>query len=304
MLEERDYLAILDLLGHVHEARGTDGATRVLMARLPVVVPIDLVSYNDIDLTTEGTTSTHFAPEITSQPAMEHALQEFQAEHPLIRDAAATGDYRPRRMSDFIPLPQLRSLDLWHEVFRPLETNHQLAFAVGASPGRVVAMGLNRWRRDFSDRDLAVACVLSDHLPAAFDHARLRGLLERSRPAVCDALSGRESEVLALVAHGRTNREIGGLLDISPRTVDKHVENLRAKIGARSRTQAASMFLTGSAQTPAAGAGENAGVADAEAVAGGRTSPVIASTRNHSSVSAKGVNSTAKRPPRAPTQPA
>lgn len=247
MLEERDYRAVLNLLGHVHEARDVEDATCVLMAKLSAVVPIDLVSYNDIDLTASETTTTHFSPELVPQPAMELAFQELQREHPLIRAAAASGDYRPRRMSDFMPLPELRGLDLWQEVFRPLETNHQLAFALGTSPGRVIAMGLNRWRRDFSDRDLAVACVLSDHLPAAFDHARLRGQLTRSRPALCAVLTVREREVLALVAEGRTNREIAHELFVSVRTVDKHVENVRAKLGARSRTHAASLFLTASA---------------------------------------------------------
>jgi ATP/maltotriose-dependent transcriptional regulator MalT len=55
-------------------------------------------------------------------------------------------------------------------------------------------------------------------------------------------LSRRELEVMRLVAVGRTNREIAGELFLSPRTVDMHVRNILAKLGARSRTEAAAKF--------------------------------------------------------------
>jgi DNA-binding NarL/FixJ family response regulator len=44
--------------------------------------------------------------------------------------------------------------------------------------------------------------------------------------------------VLALVAQGRSNREIGGQLFISAKTVSVHVSNILAKLGAGGRTEA------------------------------------------------------------------
>lgn len=52
-------------------------------------------------------------------------------------------------------------------------------------------------------------------------------------------LSRREVEVLRLAAEGLTNREIATRLFLSKRTVDMHVRNLLAKLGCRSRVQAA-----------------------------------------------------------------
>jgi pimeloyl-ACP methyl ester carboxylesterase/DNA-binding CsgD family transcriptional regulator len=51
-------------------------------------------------------------------------------------------------------------------------------------------------------------------------------------------LSRREREVLKLVAHGLSDREIAGQLMLSPHTVHRHVANIRHKLGRGSRTAA------------------------------------------------------------------
>jgi DNA-binding NarL/FixJ family response regulator len=53
-----------------------------------------------------------------------------------------------------------------------------------------------------------------------------------------DTLSGREVEVLALVAGGNRNRDIGEHLCISEETVKVHLKHIREKLGAKDRTEA------------------------------------------------------------------
>ena len=53
-----------------------------------------------------------------------------------------------------------------------------------------------------------------------------------------DTLTMRELEVMELIHQGCRNGEIGERLDISPRTVEAHVSNIVAKMGARNRTDA------------------------------------------------------------------
>lgn len=66
--------------------------------------------------------------------------------------------------------------------------------------------------------------------------ARARELdSRRPGPHVTD----REHEVARLVADGCTNRQIGRRLGIGERTAERHVENLRAKLGVRTRAQVA-----------------------------------------------------------------
>jgi two-component system, NarL family, response regulator LiaR len=59
----------------------------------------------------------------------------------------------------------------------------------------------------------------------------------RRRPL--DQLTPREQEVLASLAHGRSNREIARTLTISEETVKAHVSSILSKLGLADRTQAA-----------------------------------------------------------------
>ncbi len=57
-------------------------------------------------------------------------------------------------------------------------------------------------------------------------------------PAVHETLTSRETEVLQLLAQGRSNKEIARTLQIGEDTVKSHVGHIFAKLGVQSRTQA------------------------------------------------------------------
>ena len=60
-------------------------------------------------------------------------------------------------------------------------------------------------------------------------------------PADSLGLTGRERDVLRLVAAGRTNRQIAEVLFISPKTASVHVSNILAKLGVSGRGEAAAL---------------------------------------------------------------
>lgn len=57
------------------------------------------------------------------------------------------------------------------------------------------------------------------------------------------SVTGREADVLLWIANGKTNREIGQILEMSPRTVNKHLEQIFKKLGVENRTSAAAAAL-------------------------------------------------------------
>ena len=72
-----------------------------------------------------------------------------------------------------------------------------------------------------------------------------RGTKEANNEALRDEfnLTEREAEVLAWIANGKSNKEIAAILDMSPRTVNKHLDRIFAKLGVENRTAAAILSL-------------------------------------------------------------
>jgi DNA-binding NarL/FixJ family response regulator len=56
-------------------------------------------------------------------------------------------------------------------------------------------------------------------------------------------LTTREGEVLSWLSKGKTNRDIAQILGLSPRTVDKHLEQIYSKLGVENRTAAATIAV-------------------------------------------------------------
>jgi DNA-binding CsgD family transcriptional regulator len=94
--------------------------------------------------------------------------------------------------------------------------------------------------RDVGDEESAMmefdaARWVFEGLAAGPDLARVARLASRGSDPASAGLTGREREVLALIAAGRTNKEIGVALVISEHTVARHVQNMLAKLGCASR---------------------------------------------------------------------
>ena len=99
-----------------------------------------------------------------------------------------------------------------------------VALARKNKPGiRIVAAG-----------DALLAPSVTRHLISEFVR---RPDTDRPPPATLDVLTGREREVLALVARGWSNAEVAEHLYLSPATAKTHVGRLLMKLQARDRTQ-------------------------------------------------------------------
>ncbi|WP_181789828.1 response regulator [Streptomyces phytophilus] len=98
--------------------------------------------------------------------------------------------------------------------------------------------------KSVADRDLVEACraALRDEpfiYPGA-ETALIRRYLDRARqgdPLPARPITEREEEILKLVAEGHTSKEIGDLLVISAKTVERHRANLLQKLGLRDRLE-------------------------------------------------------------------
>jgi DNA-binding NarL/FixJ family response regulator len=95
-----------------------------------------------------------------------------------------------------------------------------------------------------ADRDLVEACRAALRgepflYPSAIA-ALVRDFLDRAREGAAtpaDPLTPRELQVVKLVAEAHTNEQIAAVLHISPKTVERHRENVMAKLGMRDRVE-------------------------------------------------------------------
>jgi DNA-binding CsgD family transcriptional regulator len=236
--------ALLALIGDVIGLLDIAELRRGLVSATSRVLPSDYVSLNDIGPDPRRVVSIMQpdAPELLARWAW-HAH-----ENPLLQFHKRTLDGRAYRFSDVISRRELHALPLYREVYAPLGVEHQLAFTLPTSSGRVLVIALSRRDRDYSDaeRDLANAArpfLIQAYLNAiAYESLRNEraGLAAAPDPdALAEAgLTTREAEVVRLLALGRSNQHIASELQISDRTVGKHLEHSFRKLGVSDRSSA------------------------------------------------------------------
>ena len=123
----------------------------------------------------------------------------------------------------------LKAPALWLQWLEQVQSGTEAAKMPSVSPG----LGADQLRLQYMGRLnpneflLRLARRSSADTPAAFS----RDL----------GLTSREGEVLSWLSKGKSNRDIAQILGLSPRTVDKHLEQVYAKLGVENRTAAAAI---------------------------------------------------------------
>ncbi len=247
-LTNRDLGALKDVLAEMHAAPDDDALLAALPGYVMRVVPAGYAQVVRGDLLlARGTLRVSSWWE--SEPILDTSLMDrilrLLPTHPFMKVLEHTGELDAARLSDFLTARELRRTRLYAETMRPFDGGRLLAVGLFEG-GRALALSLSRRLRDrdFGQRDVDMLSLLRAQLRLARRNlARRRGpwTAER-RPRASFGLTPREDEVATWLARGKTNAEIGVILGMRSRTVEKHVERILAKLGVDNRT-AASLAL-------------------------------------------------------------
>jgi DNA-binding CsgD family transcriptional regulator len=227
-LRIQNFKAALDLLGAISETPPDKAFfARLGVERLPSLVASEFTTLSVCDLLS-GRREVYGLPAGALSADERAAFDRHFKQHPLVRFHGYDGGRVTQRISDCLPETRFRKSALYNDYYRRIGIDHAMALPVFVQDGLLVSFVLNRSRRDFSDRERALLDALRPHL------ARLY-----RRTAALDRLSARESEVLNWIALGKTDAQIGAILGVSTRTVQKHLQNVYGKLGVENRTAAA-----------------------------------------------------------------
>ncbi|HET6706803.1 helix-turn-helix transcriptional regulator [Amycolatopsis sp.] len=207
------------------------------LAGLGRLIGCDVISCTSTEHTTRRLTGT-----VIDRP--EHNLlrhPEFRAlahQHPAFA-AHRTGRLRlgtSAALSDLADQRTLRALPLYTDFYRPRGTVDQLLCVVQVDDRHGRILTLNRSLPGFSARDRELVDLLAPHVAQAF--AREEPPPVRPDTEVpLEVLTARERQVAALVTRAASDREIARQLGISPRTVQKHLQQIYRKLDLTSRAE-------------------------------------------------------------------
>ncbi len=239
---------LVDGLTELDDPEGFAGLALPGLARL---VGCDSLSFTVLGAEA-GQVSVTRHPDGISSPGSLAAFAAYVHEHPLANYYRQTGDARPIMISDFLGRQDFHRLNLYGEYFRWIPVEYQIAFGLPAAGSEIIGIALNRAESDFTEDERDLLSVIRVPLMTALERARQR---QRAREGLATATSGalagltdltdREMRVLRLAALGRTTSAIARALDVSPRTVAKHLEHIYRKLDVTSRTSAVVAALTG-----------------------------------------------------------
>ena len=231
------------------------GFADIVLPGLAALLGCDVLTYNEIG-PAPGQTRYADYPAGALDPATQPVFAAHVHEHPLINYYRVTGSGEPVMISDFLTQQRFHRLGLYAEFFRDIPVEHQVAISLPGPDQEVIGVAMSRARHDFSDEDRALLSVLRAPLIAALLRARRRR--QAGQVFTAPACSGpadlteREIQILRLVADGLTNASIAHALEVSPRTVAKHLEHIYRKFGVSSRAAAVSrMTMPGGSMKPA-----------------------------------------------------
>jgi DNA-binding CsgD family transcriptional regulator len=252
-LSHRDFDGLQGAILELHEFRDLEGFKRTVPGIFLKVLPADYFLLNEymVDLAVNSAAVGDYveSDERFDEELIDHMADRVIEEHPFTKYLASGQAITALKLSDFLTLTQLDALGFFQEMFRSLHINRLLGVPVSpGQKGRAAAVSVMKRGRDFGERDRLILNLLRPHFNQAQRNAKLVSALLAKQPRgpVEYGLTPRETEVARWMALGKTNPEIGIILQNSRRTIDKHMEKILGKLGVENRTAAALMMAEAS----------------------------------------------------------
>ena len=236
-LSHHQWKKINQVVTEIHAAESIPTLERIVADLIPKIIGAEWAVWNehddDIQLDKVAVTSGYGG---ICHPLVP-VVNELIHTHPIVEGLGLIGnlgkDKNVWSFTDFKTEQELRKVPIWHEVYQHIAIHHQLLTQLHANDSRGVTLTVHSCST-FSEEQRTMIAVLRDHLEIVC--RRLAVIEPMNHPELgCNILTAREQEVFMQLIAGKTNTEIGIILGISSRTVEKHVTHILSKYQAENR---------------------------------------------------------------------
>jgi DNA-binding CsgD family transcriptional regulator len=166
-LRPRDLRALAEYVRDTYTLRDLGAFPHHIVRILRQVIPADCAWYDAA--TPRGRTAWVVDP-FDTFPGAQRVFAEYMHQHPCFLYPRRISNGLSWRLSDYLSPRRLHGLELYNEYYRRRGIEYQLGMRLTTSPSFVIAVGVNRGRRqrDFSDDAVRCMNVLGPHLIAAY----------------------------------------------------------------------------------------------------------------------------------------
>lgn len=228
---------------YIHRTRSAEEFSANILQAMGLLLPADIravdwYGFQGMDV------RTVYDPMEAVPVKVNEALHLFAHQNPVYE----RGRGSVSTISDFLTRSEWHRTDLHAEGFSRVGQEDGMFLDMNLRKDCRVSLITSRGRRGFSGTEREMMGMLEPHVREVFRRLQLQDRLSKSldgKKTGTMPISSREREVLQWLAEGKSNAEIAFLLEISPGTVKKHLENIYTKLGVENRHAAALLSLRG-----------------------------------------------------------
>ena len=239
-LSHKQWARLNDLALLIHSAPAKKDLIDLATQSLPEVLETSWAAWNEHDKSIQ-------LNEIQATKDYDATVQSFLPQlnrlmdsHPVVSGLELIGNLELKdgvySLNDFKSMRELRDIPIWRHVYRHVDATQQLLtqFMVQGDHGIILTVNSDK---PFTEEQRTMTELLKQHFSVACRRILAHeDALRRAKPLLAEeTLTRRERETLPHILAGKTNPEIGIILGISFRTVEKHVASILEKAGVESR---------------------------------------------------------------------
>ena len=194
---------VLEFLRDLYAFRSWDELTTHLVGTIPSLIPTDICSYNEMNSRRRHAAYRMWPPDRSMISDAPEILGTYSHQHPVVTHIEQTKDLSARKITDFVTQRQFRTTELYNELYKPLQIPYCLGAGLAVNRDCLIAIGLNRGGRDFTEDELVVLDLLRPHVAQAFGNAEAVTRMHEALSTLNQAMEEMRRGLVSVTHKGR-----------------------------------------------------------------------------------------------------